>query len=66
MLAGAAAARRLTMIEFGHFISVIVKLARGAANDGNICCAARSVRIPLHLALSAPVVWHIALRAAAL
>ncbi|RXN22783.1 receptor-type tyrosine- phosphatase mu-like protein [Labeo rohita] len=35
MLAGAAAARRLTMIEFGHFISVIVKLARGAANDGD-------------------------------
>lgn len=27
------------MMEFGHFILVIVKLDRRVANDGNACCA---------------------------
>lgn len=53
MLGGTAAAQRVMMIEFGHFISVIVKLARGVANDGYICCAVCALGISLHLFLTA-------------
>lgn len=35
------------MMEFGHFILVIVKLDCRVANDGNVCCASPT-RVILH------------------
>lgn len=50
------------MMEFGHFISVIVELACRAPNDGNICYCAPGAPIPLSISLKAAlIVWQIAL-----
>lgn len=35
------------MMEFGHFILVIVKLDCRVANDGNVCCASLT-KVILH------------------
>lgn len=59
---GATGARRLTMMEFGHFISVTVELACRAPNDGNICYCAPGAPILLSISLkTALIVWQIAL-----
>lgn len=58
---GATGARRLTMMESGHFISVIVELACRAPNDGYICYCAAGAPIPLSISLTAAlIVWQIA------
>lgn len=50
------------MMEFGHFISVIVELACRAPNDGNICYCSPGAPIPLSISLkTALIVWQIAL-----
>lgn len=59
---GATGAQRLTMMEFGHFISVTVELACRAPNDGNICYCASGAPILLSISLkTALIVWQIAL-----